>query len=292
MQSHENTAEIILALDIGGTFIKSALFCDGKLIRRLASVPSRSEGTREEITASIRTVCENAGRFDALAVAVPGPFDYRNGISLMKHKFSAMKGVPFGELFAGRPVRYIHDANAFLLGEFHCGAAGGYRRAMGITLGTGIGAAFMENGCLWCNELGAPDSNVSLWNKRFRDGTVEEAISASALIRKSGASNGLELAEKARSKDREALRLWREFGDDLALVLTDLNAVLHAEIIVLGGQLSNSFEFFKDALRHLPVTRSELGELAALYGGVCLYKPEYSTQNSSVPIIRGFSETN
>ncbi|HBJ95223.1 MAG TPA: hypothetical protein DDZ11_01675, partial [Lentisphaeria bacterium] len=60
MQSNQDHAEIILALDIGGTFIKSALFSAGKLLRKLPQVPACSGGTREEIAESVRRAIRQA----------------------------------------------------------------------------------------------------------------------------------------------------------------------------------------------------------------------------------------
>ena len=43
-------------------------------------------------------------------------------------------------------MRFLNDAAAYLLGEVGAGAARGVPRAVGITLGTGIGSAFAVNG--------------------------------------------------------------------------------------------------------------------------------------------------
>ena len=61
MPGHQDNAEVVLVLDIGGTFIKSALFRDGELFRRLEPVPSCSTGNCEEIAAAFRQVVRQAG---------------------------------------------------------------------------------------------------------------------------------------------------------------------------------------------------------------------------------------
>ncbi len=240
MQSDENHAQVILALDIGGTFIKSALFRNGELLRMLPQVPSSSGGSREEIAAALRLATEEPA--DAIGVAIPGPFDYRNGVSLMDHKFAAIKGCSLREFLPEVPVRFLHDANAFLLGE-----RGGQRRMGAITLGTGLGAAVIIDHELQTNDLGSPAPEVSLWSKPFRGTTVEKA---------------LDLAGHGPGQPPEK---WRRFGELLAEILTPWSERFQLEEIVFGGQISNDFELFREPLAHLPIRKS-ICKYAALLG--------------------------
>ena len=126
MSGNQNAAEMILTLDIGGTLIKSAVFRAGELIRKLPQVSSCSGGSRDEIASAIRSAVRQAGPVDRIAVSIPGPFDYASGIFRMEHKFAAVKDCAFGDFTDGIPVSYIHDANAFLLGELLHGAGRGF----------------------------------------------------------------------------------------------------------------------------------------------------------------------
>ncbi|MDD3155441.1 MAG: ROK family protein [Victivallaceae bacterium] len=273
MSSHQNHAQVILALDVGGTFIKSAVFAAGELQRELPQIPSCSLDRMELILAAFSRAVRQAGDgIEAVAVAIPGPFDYRAGISHMTHKFAALNGQCLREAFCGLPVRFVHDANAFLLGESRSGAVRGMRRAAGLTLGTGVGAAFLDNGVLRCNALGSPAAEVSLWNTPFRGGIVEDAISARALVQQSGARNALELAHAANAGEAAARLLWRKFGETLAEIIEPWMARLAAEAVVFGGQLSNDFELFAEPLSSLPVRRSQLGTQAALIGAATLWE--------------------
>lgn len=241
MQSDQDIAQVILALDVGGTDIKSALFRGGELWRELPQLPSCSGGSAEEIAAALRQASQ--GEYDAIGVAIPGPFDYRNGVSLMEHKFAAIKGRPLREFLPDVPVRFIHDANAFLFGEWR-----GERRMGGITLGTGLGAAAIIDGELLTNELGSPADAVSLWNKPFRGTTAERA---------------LDLREHGPGCPADE---WLRFGELLAELLTPWRRALQLEEIVFGGKIARDFDRFKGPLAGLPVRRSASGELAALTG--------------------------
>jgi len=257
---------MILALDIGGTFIKSGVFSPDGTLRKLPQIPSRSDGGRAEIVSAIRSAIDAAGRVDAVGVAIPGPFDYRNGISLMTHKFGALNGVDLrAELGLDMPCVFVHDADAFLLGELGFGALRGIARAGAVTLGTGLGAAVAVNGVTVDNDLGSPAPEVSLWKTPFRDGIAEDFISARALLKKYPAAGAKEIAEAAHRGDAAALRVWEEFGGDLAELLARWAARWNLEKIVLGGQIAKGWELFRAPLEELPVAPSELSD-AALYG--------------------------
>ena len=277
MQSPQDHAEVILALDIGGTFIKSAVFRDGVLLRKLPQIPSCSAGRREEIASAIRTAVGQAGAVDRIAVSIPGPFDYASGKFLMTHKFAAVKDAYFSEFSGGTPACFIHDANAFLLGEVLHGAGRGFLRVGGVTLGTGLGAAFAVGGKPLKNAQGSPSGEVSIWNRPYRDGIAEDYVSARALLRDFPGMDGKMLAEAAAAGDARAGRAWREYSADLYRLLGEWKDRLEPEVIVVGGQLRKGLAFGTAAPAELHLRFSELGEDAALWGA-------YEAARESMPL--------
>lgn len=257
---------MILALDIGGTFIKSGVFSPGGTLRQLPQVPSRSDGGRAEIVSAMRSAIAAAGRADAVGIAIPGPFDYRKGVSLMTHKFGALNGVDLrAELGLDVPCVFVHDADAFLLGEFGFGDLRGVSRAGAVTLGTGLGAAAAVDGVTVDNDLGSPAPEVSLWKTPFRGGIAEDFISTRALLKKYPAPGAKEIADAAQNGDAAALQVWREFGECLAELLSGWIARWNLERVALGGQIAKAWELFRAPLDSLPVHPARLPE-AALYG--------------------------
>ena len=91
-----------------------------------------------------------------LAVAIPGPFDYDAGIGLFRDvgKFDALAGVDvrYGLLRRladpSARIAFVNDAAAFGLGEWLVGAARGCSRAVALTLGSGVGSAFVAEGAI------------------------------------------------------------------------------------------------------------------------------------------------
>lgn len=266
MQGSQNTTQIILALDIGGTFIKSAVFHDGNLIRKLPQVPSCSHGSREDIASAIRNAIRQAGPLNRIAVSIPGPFDYRNGIFHADHKFAAVKECSFSEFADGIPVCFIHDANAFLRGELRYGAGRGFRRVGGITLGTGLGAAFAIAGELQLNAMGSPAAQVTIWNRPYRDGIAEDYVSARALLKNFPGMNAKELENAAAAGNMQAKHAWEEYSANLYELLREWQARLTPDVIILGGQLRKGLFLGEPVPADLPLRFSELSEDAALWG--------------------------
>ena len=97
------------------------------------------------------------------SLAVPGPFDLEAGVSLMEHKLKPLYGKDLRGALAERfgwgrgQLLFLNDAAAYLLGEVGTGSVRDAKRAVGLTLGTGVGCAFAVNG--------RPVNTIS-WNLR------------------------------------------------------------------------------------------------------------------------------
>jgi glucokinase len=284
----------ILALDIGGTFIKSGLIPLRGEAMEISPVPVDSNADRQKIIQSFADAISAGlrranGPIIGIGIAIPGPFDYAKGVSLMKHKFASIYELdltsPLRRLLpasAEIPIRFSHDANSFLTGEMWRGAGEGCRRVIGVTLGTGIGVAASIDGQVLTDELGSPADEVSLWDKPFKNGTVEDAVSTRAMLKKylqvhpeydqGGGVKGI--ADAAAAGDSQARKIFEELGDDLAEALRPLAERLQVRMIILGGQIAKSFPLFspsmQSALQKMPhppmVCLSKLGPLAQLYG--------------------------
>ena len=185
-----------------------------------------------------------------IAVAVPGPFDYSNGVSWLQHKFSAWYGVNVREHLAIRfgidekDIVFLNDADAFLLGELQNSYA---PRAIGITLGTGIGAAFATDGQVVPATEILPN-NSNLYALPWKGSTVEEFISTRAILKLHEDRRGLyrsvrEIAAKSIF-DAVAADTMSAFGKELGLVIETYLLPFAPDSIILGGSISRSPETF------------------------------------------------
>lgn len=254
----------ILALDAGGTFLKAGLFDRNGALLPFSSdrEPVNSDGTLCEVhnaySALIGRMKTSAGvfgyRIAGASVDIPGPFDYRNGISRMRHKYTAIYGVSlipwFRELLGDIHLLFLHDSAAFLSGvaQQHPEC----RNIAGVMIGTGLGFALMRDGSILSDENGSP--LISLYRCPFRDGIAEDYISARGILRRYNAvaseqlQSGKEIGDLAERGTEPAKSIYAETGDLLGELLCPILKEFRTEALYLGGQISKSFPVFEKPL--------------------------------------------
>jgi glucokinase len=257
-------------IEVGGTHVTAGLV-DGAALRVLPGMAVRrsldAAGTADGIIATIAgaasTIAEQIGRGSTWGVAIPGPFDYERGIGRFEGvaKFDALDGVDVrGALIerigpsAGQMV-FLNDADAFALGEWAAGAAAGHRRVVGITLGTGIGSAFLADGAVVDDGPSVPpQGRVDLM--RIGDRPLEDTVSRRAMIGRFAALSGSrpdhdvsDIAERARSGDAMAQHVLDEAFRALGATLAPWLVRFEATCLVVGGAMSGSWDLVEPALR-------------------------------------------
>ncbi|TCC90120.1 ROK family protein [Pedobacter frigiditerrae] len=246
----------VLGIDIGGSHITAALVDleTGTLIHdSIKRSAVNSGGSQEEIltvwceviNAAFGNVIDSEKK---IGIAFPGPFDYGNGISLIKNqdKFKALYQVDIKKELAKRlaikpsDMRFMNDATAFMQGEVCCGAAKGYQNALGLTLGTGLGSAIAVNGIA---------KDADLWNSSFLGGIAEDYLSTRWFVNKYKTLTGEEVVGVKElvdivKIDPFARQVFNEFGRALGHFLVDFINANKSDIVVLGGNISKSFHLF------------------------------------------------
>jgi glucokinase len=304
----------VLTFDVGGSHV-SAAACLGDDFR-LGPVFSALHDSVESSGAFIELLCDlgaqaTVGFEDSMgaSLAVPGPFNLQAGISLMRHKLSYLYGVDLRQALALRfgietcAVRFLNDADAYLLGEVGAGAARGFSRAVCLTLGTGIGSAFAVDGRVVTEGAGVPRDG-EIWNIPYKNGIVEDFVSARAIAgnyeRRTGRTCDVAELATTASKDPAAAEAFAEFGRHLGQVIGTLLADFDADVVVLGGGISRSAPLFLPVMRGLLNDRptalrvSELQDRAPLVGcgvawfdglnGSAIADPAASTLGGAIPI--------
>jgi glucokinase len=252
----------VLAYDIGGSHATAGLVnCESRTISCVKSCAIDSNGTAYSILEGLHTlgdaVVAEAMQFGAvlsgIALAVPGPFDYKRGISLLRHKYASLYGVDIKREFedkigiAKRNIVFLNDAQAFLLGENHAGAAKSVGRCIGITLGTGVGSAFSINGSIVEHGKGIPPGG-NIYCLPWKTRTVEDWISTGAIRDRyqelTGDNKTVREICAAALNDPYATVVMQEFGANLGMVLQDICIKFRAQAVVLGGAISRSADQF------------------------------------------------
>jgi glucokinase len=276
------TIKNMIGVDLGGTNIRAGKIANDKIIR-LTKAPTPGKGSVDEVFDKIYSVID--GCFDAsttsIGVGVPSVVDVEKGIVYDVMNIPSWKVVPLKEMLEKRynvPVYVNNDANCFAVGEKYFGKAKSYKNIVGVTLGTGLGCGLIFNGKLY---EGSNCGAGEFGNVPYLQHNVEYYCSGQFFTDEKKVS-AIDLFQKAQNGDPNALQLFDEYGFHLGVVLKSILYSYDPEIIILGGSVSQSFEFFKDAMFHamqdfafsnvlanIKIDVSDL-ENAAIYGAAAL----------------------
>ncbi len=271
-----------IGIDIGGTHIRAArISVEGRILAHQAVATAR------DASVVVKTIAELIGalRADdtiAVGVGIPGRVDARSG-RILSGGYVDLSRIDLAHHvhgLTGLPVHCDNDANMALLAEARLGGAKGKQHAIMLTIGTGIGGAILDGGCLFhgsgvAGQLG--HITVSLDGELCncgRRGCLETESSGTALQRhlaREGfaAADVIDVMQDNSDAARRVIDAWAR---PLRLGIDSLVAAVSPEIVVLGGGLGGAA---CTALSRIPaaspwfqysVVQAELGDEAGVVG--------------------------
>jgi glucokinase len=209
------------------------------------------------------------GNIDGITICFPGPFDYENGISMIKgqDKYENFYGLNISDLIRKRlclsdsfAVLFENDAVCFGKGEVYKDKKNLSKKVMAVTLGTGLGSCFIDKGGSISSGSQVP-TDGEIWNLPFKKGIAEDYVSLRGLLSKYFAlsgiqlESGLELYDRATAGDKKALQVFEEMGEDLAEIVIPCIKKFSAEHFIIGGKIGDSSSLF------LPTFNQKIKEL-------------------------------
>lgn len=258
-------AQCAIGVDIGGTKIAAgAVAEDGAVLFALQRPTPLAEG----VTAVARLAAELAREAKARAaadghspigvgLAVGGQVDvFRQRVVGATERFPGWESVPLKEAVeqaAGLPVVMDNDAKAVGRAELRWGSARGFRHAVFVTLGTGVGGAMAVDGRIvdgargFAGHLGhivvQPGGPRCLCGGA---GCLEVFASASGIVRMARELVGsavpiqdaAEVFQAAQEGAAWAEMALRQAADALGAALAGLIHALNPQVVVIGGGLS------------------------------------------------------
>ena len=294
----------VLTYDVGGSHVNAGLcsLADLKVVR-VAGAPLAGVDTFEAFADLLRSLGSQAATGEqsiaGASLAVPFPFDTQAGMSLMEHKLTALYRRDLRGALAQRfgwnrdQFRFLNDAGAYLLGEVGAGAVKGAKRAVGLTLGTGIGCAFAIDGAQVTEGPGVPPGG-EIWDYPYSDGTVEDLISTRAVkgeyLARTGRDLEVSAIAAAAATDPDAREVFDNFGLHLGQVLRDVTAPFHPEMVVIGGGIAGSASLFLPSAEAqiaglgFRVVQSALWDRAPLVGAAHFWREQTSEARNPSPV--------
>lgn len=285
---------MIIGLDIGGHHVAGALVAPGNWTIQPDSYRHRETDRNAGATELLGTWAGLIGELADLdpdeakqvGIAIPGPFDYRAGTAYFRgnQKFEALYGVEVGRELSERlpnapSIRFLNDATAFAVGAT-AGASPSFDRAIALTLGTGLGSAFLENGIPVTDDAsGAVPADGCVWHLPFRESIADDYVSSRWIIAEAERRLGLSstvASLAALAKDDEGARaVFEDYGSNLAQIIAPWVRSFSPDAIVIGGRITRAYGLFSDALGEglakagasKPIIIHENTEDAAIIGG-------------------------
>ncbi len=260
----------VIALDVGGSSIKSALVSkDGKIVHELQTSLGAQKTPQGVVDLLARVIAEHrraARNVIGVGIGCPGPLDPKRGIILFTPNLPFKKPFPLAATLKKRaylPIVLQNDANVAVLGEGWLGAGRGASVVVMLTLGTGIGGGVLIDGKIFDGSSGQGTElgHMPLYGMEKKCGAGHpgcfEAYANSSAITEHGkklfgasrVKEPLDLYRLAARGDQKARKYFEEYGRMLAVPVSYLINVFNPEVVIFGGAISGAWKFFAPTLK-------------------------------------------
>ncbi|OGU34596.1 MAG: hypothetical protein A2068_04035 [Ignavibacteria bacterium GWB2_35_6b] len=273
----------IIGVDVGGTKISVGLIENEQVVKQY-SCPTPFDAEKLVVVDAIARAIgevfypEVAG----IGIGVPGLVDHDKNMVIDVTNIPSWDEVPLKDLLQerfGKPVFVNNDANCFAIGEKYFGKGKPFSNFVGLAIGTGLGAGIIINGHLYSGKYSGAGEFGCLY---YLDNNTEAYCSGQFFSQKLNLS-GEDLFNRVEKGDKEAAKIFNEFGIHLGKAISVIMLAVDPEVIILGGSVSKAYKYFKDAVmislqnfpyknsvKNLKIITSNLTHIAIL-GAAALY---------------------
>jgi glucokinase len=195
-----------------------------------------------------------------IAFSMPGPFQYQTGIAMFEgnDKFESLYNVSVSDellkYLTAKNVsfRFLNDASCFGVGGALQQESTGNNKVVAITLGTGFGAAFLDNKLPVTKGNDVP-CNGCLWDKPFKDSIADNYFSTRWFLNQYESVTGEKLTdgvkEIASIENYATAQIFDDFANNLSEFLTPYLLDFNAGLLVIGGNIAKSYRLFLPKLK-------------------------------------------
>ncbi len=274
-----NKSGYILAIDIGGTWIKGSSFTLGEIIENSSSLPELIKCVRKvkspmhkgastaDLSNAIQELAKSLDMPDkplAIGISTAGIVSYDgNRLEKSAEHLAVLRDNTWKESVQkdfSCPVSLINDADAAMAGAALKGHLEGNARIALMAIGTGLGFAVSANGRRW-----RPGHQLTLLGSiRTPAGSYDEIASASRLAAKIPSGN---LAELLASPEHKTIR--DAYFKGLSEIIVSSAIIYSLDRILLSGGLADAaneagFDLKEEILKYIPSCPPELDRIPEL----------------------------
>lgn len=288
----------ILALDIGGTAIKSAIADEnGHVIDYKETDTNAKDGGGPYVMERAIEIAKSYSGYEAIGISTMGQVNSKEGIIVYANdNIPDYSGTRVKEIFEAEfklPTFVENDVNSAALGETYFGAGRDFSDLLCVTYGTGIGGAIVINRQIYGGTQGLagefghivihPDGKTCACGQ---DGCYEKYASTTALVREakrinSSLTNGRLIFDEWHKGNEQIKNVVDNWIDEIVIGLVSLIHIFNPGALILGGGiLSESYienEINKriglkvlKSYANFKVVKAELKNTAGLLGATYL----------------------
>ena len=244
--------EIILACDVGGTRLRTALVDGNGSVHRKRAIPTPQDDPSALSRVLRAQLDDSDAAIAAVIVAMPGPISYERGEVLRLPNLRGWEGhISAAGLSAelGMSVLLANDADLAALGEHRFGAGVGTADMVYVTASTGVGAGVVLGNRLLHGALSLAEIGHTVIDRSTR-GTVETLGSGTALARLAG-EEGASIVARANAGDEDAMRHFAAVAGDFAIGVFNMVHLFSPEVVVIGGGMSQAGDLLLGPVRKM-----------------------------------------
>ncbi|MDF3818692.1 ROK family protein [Leptospira sp. 96542] len=289
-----------IGVDIGGGSIRASLIDNSgqELITNIKQTPQSggNEEFLECLSAAIQPIITN-NDIIGIGIGSPGPLNSDEGILIKSANLQTLNHVPIKSYLQQKfniPIHYNNDANCAALGEAYFGSKKNTDSILALTLGTGVGGGYVENGKLFSgfqgNALEIGHTTVVINGALCgcgQKGCVESYFSTRGFINRYYEKTNIQLTDardffnKVEAEDINAVSILSFGITCLAHAVRNAIHILNPASVVFVGGITSAYHLFGETLekeiRNLifPILENRLvigkgSSLAGTLGAACL----------------------
>lgn len=298
----------IIGIDLGATNLKLAVFSLGcKLLSKevlsttsFLTKQSLIKGIIASVLGILRSKGLKKGGILGVGLGLPGPIDRLRGIVHFFPNIPGWREVRLERILSkelGLPVFLDNDAKLAALAEHKFGSAKGFRNALCLTLGTGVGGGLIIEGALY---RGANNASSEIGHLQINEvgprcncggvACLESYIGNKRLLAEGRklfkrAISLEELSRLAKKQNKSAVSIWRNAGRRLGIALTGAVNLLNLDAVIIGGGVAGAGKILFDEVRNtvnsramsiqagqLKILKAKLGNHAGMTGAAIMVK--------------------
>jgi glucokinase len=314
--------DYVIGVDIGATKIASGVLDKQGKIVATSHVPTlaqeRAEIVLNQVFKSIDELKFDLSKVNAIGVCAPGPL--RDGVIINPPNIPHWQNYPLAKNISEHyslPVSLENDANAAAYAEMIIGSAKGYKNFIYVTVSTGIGTGIIIDGKIYRgkNGLAGEGGHVTINHLEEIDcncgvpGCIESLASGTALAKSArkilsqnpntetkiwelletdqadrlNSITTKHISKAVQYNDKFSMDLMKDAAFKIGVWLGGIVSLLDPEVIIIGGGVMNSGDFFLNEIREVfpkftinryaaetPLLAAALKEHVGVYGAACV----------------------